>query len=283
VKQDARPGRLLAIILVPALRIPLFLVITVGVALLAMYSCHSQMRAVKLMRRRHTSFIRLLARTVCEQEAMPAVLGSLAVPEEAGRNSAIEEVFLRDFAGLEEFTYFAKAKAEAKAPPLERLGTIHVWQARGHEGHLREIAWEGYVFRLEVPKEAAPGNRSVSGTGESSAPQAAPAPGGPGGGASDREFAIFSWPMKPGGAQLTLAYVSTAPDRIFYTCSPRYVGPGKGPRLTDLGEAPLKGRIFILPPDSIGESVEIFRTRAAETGGRIWGVENLPALSEEFR
>jgi len=250
VKQDGQRNRLLALLAMPALRIPLFLAATIGLSIYAMYSCQEQMRTMKLMRRRHTSFIRLLAQTISEQEKMPVSLGALATPGAgAAEHSRIEEVFLRHFADLEEFTRFASPEAAS----LERLGNIGVWRApHGKPDDGQEIAWEGYIFRME------PGEGDT------------------------RDFAIFSWPLEAGPARLTLAYISTDPASIYYTVAGRYTGPGKGPRVADLGEAPFEGRIFILPPDSASESAEDFRARAAETDGRIWAVEKLHVLPESY-
>jgi hypothetical protein len=231
----------LSVLKKPALRIPVVLVLVVGLGFYAMYSCQQQMKIVKLARNRHLSFIQLLARTVSTRDKMPARLGVLAVPAAPGELSAVERTFLEEFADLREFTEFAPPRARR----AERLGEVRVWRAHGKPDDKVELSWSGYVFRMQRR------------------------------GPENRDFAIFSWPLDAGPAQLTLAYVSTFPENIYYTASPRYAGPGNGPTLADLGEAPFEGRVFLLPPESAGETPEHFFARAEEHGGRIWAVENL--------
>jgi hypothetical protein len=227
----------------PVVRVPIFLAVMIGLSVVAVYSCDEQIRMVKLARKRHISVIELLARTVSEQKQMPATLGELALCEDAAGCSEVEKVFLRDFAELPEFRVLAGPQSR----PPDRLGDVRVWRAHGKQSDKQELTWSGYIFRMEAR------------------------------GQDSRDFAIFSWPVKAGPAQLTLAYVSTDPGNIYYTAAPRYAGPAKGPRVKDLGESPFEGRIYMLPPELAGESPEAFFARANEHDGRIWAVEKITA------
>ncbi len=229
----------------PVLRIPLFLGLTIGLSIYAMYSCQEQVRTVKLMRKRHTSFIQLLARTVSEQKEMPDRLGPLVWRGAEREHSELEALFLREFAEREEFTRFVKRGTD----PLEPLRGLQAFGTPDMRGKEHEILWSDYMFRVERR------------------------------GGDSRDFAIFSWPLRDGRAQLTLAYLSTDPQNIYYTAAARYAGPGNGPTVADLGEAPFEGRIFILPPESAGESTESFHARATEKDGRIWAVQKLHLLA----
>ncbi len=231
----------------PIVRVPIFMAATVALSVYVLHSCRGQMRVNRLMKRRHISFIELLARTVSEQKQMPATLGELALRENAAGSSEVEKVFLRDFAELPEFLVLAGSASQ----PLERLGDMRVWRNHGKPGDKQELAWSGYIFRMEAR------------------------------GKDSRDFVIFSWPMDGGPVQLTLAYISTDPGNLYYTAAPRYAGPAKGPQVKDLGESPFDGRVFVLPPESTGESPETFFARAGEHHGRIWAVEKITARTAE--
>jgi hypothetical protein len=225
----------------PAVRIPLVLLAILGCSMWAAGSCREHFRMLDLARRRHQSFVLLLAATVRSGPEMPDRLGPLAWPREGNAPSAIEEVFLRDFAGREEFVEMALSDSG----PLARLGEIKVWPGKEERGKEHELLWSEYMFRMY--------RRSSGG----------------------RDFALFSWPLKPGAAQLTMAWLSTEPDRIYYTSAPRYVGPEKGPRPGDLGESPFEGKVFLLSPDAAVGSLREFVAAAEEQNGRVWAVEKL--------
>ena len=97
---------------------------------------------------------------------------------------------------------------------------------------------------------------------------------------NEKDFVIFSWPRKEGKAQLTLAYLSTEPGRVYYTSAPRYVGPEKGPKPEDLGEAPFDGDIHLLSPEAVGDSPQEFIEKAEGADGRLWAVEKMGAAKE---
>jgi hypothetical protein len=224
---------ILALVTAVVCAVTLPLVLLAGVAT---WGCHEKMSVVTLASKRHVSFIRLLARTVSEQKQMPATLGALALCEDTAGSSEVEKIFLRDFAELPEFRVLAGPQSR----PADRLGDVRVWRAHGKQGDKQELAWSGYIFRMEAR------------------------------GQDSRDFAIFSWPVKAGPAQLTLAYISTDPGNIYYTAAPRYAGPTKGPRAKDLGESPFEGRIYMLLPELASESSKAFIARASEHDGRIW-------------
>ncbi len=225
----------------PAVRIPLVLLAVLACSLWAARSCRDHLRMLELAKRRHQSFVLLLAASVRAGPETTDRLGPLAWPGKGNSPSAIEAVFLREFASREEFV----GMTISDAGPLARLGEIRVWQGGEKRGQERELLWSDYMFRMFRDP------------------------------AAGLDFAIFSWPLKAGAAQLTMAWLSTEPGRIYYTSAPRYVGPEKGPRLKDLGEAPFEGKIFLIPPDAAGNSLRDFVARAEEKDGRIWAVEKL--------
>jgi hypothetical protein len=235
----------------PAVRVPLVLAAVVACALWASQSCRGQMRTLSLAKRRHQSFMVLLAAAAREGRPPAASLGELVWPPEAGGRSRLVEVFLRDFADRPEF-------AESSPPGTarsDRLGEVQVWRESGERRHEQEILWSGYMFSM-YPR-----------TGGGPEGQAA----GKGGG----DLVIFSWPLKAGRAQLTLAWLSTDPGRIYYTSAPRYAGPGRGPTPADLGEAPFEGEVSLFTEEDAPATLREFVSRTEESGGRLWAVEPL--------
>jgi len=229
----------------PAVRIPLLMIVIVGCSLWAFRSCpeyiEEKAKTLQLVNARRVSFIKLLAAAATEAEKRPEGLGELVRPAKAGELSPVQKMFLRGFAERPEFRKLADPEAE----PLRRLGNIEVWSAPGHESHEREILWS---CDLQPPVLL----------------RLCPSP------KNEEDFVIFSWPQNAGKAQLTLAYLSTEPERIYYTSAPHYVGPGQGPTTADLGEAPFAGKINLLPPDAVGDSYDEFLRRAEAEEGKLW-------------
>jgi hypothetical protein len=226
----------------PAVRVPLILAVVVGLSLLTARTCREQTARLDALRLRHLSFMRLLGAAATETGSRPGSLGQLVWAPEAGGIPPLHRVFLRDFAELPEF----RALASNEAAELERLGEVQVWTGSGELRHEQEILWSGYLFRLY------------------------PAPG------NARDYVIFSWPLETAGPGLVLAWISTDPGRFYYTFSPRYSGPGKGPTLEDLGEAPFELKIRLVEAGPQGPDPNTFPARAREAQGRLWAVDRLP-------
>ena len=233
--------KLLAPLGKPAVRIPLVMGLLLATSLWAAHSCRRQARMLRLARARHLSFIRLLASAASEAGKRPGSLGELVWRSESGDLSAVEKLFLRDYAGRPEF----KEMADPGAEPLDRLGEIEVWKGSGERGREQEIVWSGYMFRLYPSPE------------------------------NGKDFVVFSWPLKKEPGQLTIAWLSTEPGGLYYTSAPRYVGPEAGPGPRDLGEAPFEGKIYLLSPDAVGDSPREFMEKAEEEKGRLWAREDL--------
>lgn len=229
----------------PAVRIPLVTAVIVGCSLWAFRSCEQKARILRLVNARHTSFIRLLAAVASEPAKRPESLGELVRPAAEGRPSAIQRMFLRDFAERREFRELTAPAAE----PLDRLGEIKIWSGAGEFGREREITWSYYMFRLH------------------------PHPG------NGKDFVIFSWPQNAGKAQLTLAWLSTEPERIYYTSAPRYVGPEHGPVIEDLGAAPFAGKMNLLIPEAVGDSHDEFLRKAEAEDGKVWAWRKITELT----
>ncbi len=234
----------------PAVRIPLVTVVIAGCSLWAFRSCEQKARTLRLLNARRVSFIELLA-TAVETEEHIEILGKLVQPEEKETLSLVQKVFLRDFAERREFRELADPEAE----PLSRLGVIRVWSSPKHELHARVILWSGelqppVLFRLSRNPE------------------------------NKKEFIIFSWPQDAGKAQLTLAWLSTEPERIYYTSAPRYVGPEAGPVIKDLGAAPFAGKMNLLIPEAGGDSYDEFLRKAEAEDGKVWAWRNVNELTD---
>jgi hypothetical protein len=226
----------------PAVRVPLVLAAVLGLSFLAVRSCREEVGRMRLVRLRHLGFMRLLATAAAETGVRPGSLGELVWAPEGGGLPVLQRVFLRDFAERAEFL----GLAPEGAAPLERLGEVQVWTGSGGPRREQEILWSGYLFRLY------------------------PAPDG------DRDFAVFSWPAETAGQGLVLAWLSTDPERFYYTFSPRYSGPGGGPVPADLGEAPFAGRLRLIPAGPTGPDPDEFPELARRAEGRLWAVERFP-------
>jgi len=227
----------------PSVRVPLMLAALLATSFLAVRSCRDQAGRMRQVRLRHFAFLRLLAASAAETGARPEGLGELIWAPESGGLPALHRVFLRDFAGRPE----VRDQAPEGAAPLERLGEVQVWTGEGPARREREIFWAGYLFRLH------------------------PAPG------SGRDFVVFSWPCETAGHGLTLAWLSTDPERFYYTFSPRYSGPGRGPVPEDLGPEPFAGRLRLIPAGPDGPDPDEFPELARRSEGRLWAVDRFPA------
>ncbi|HOX08214.1 MAG TPA: hypothetical protein PK280_17600 [Planctomycetota bacterium] len=234
----------------PAVRIPALLALTVvGGALLAR-QCGRMIEGRRLSTLRHLRCIEVVTRAAREAAAAGRRPESLAeLVGTPGKPGAIEELFLREYAALPEFSEPATGSAGsspataevpggARGQPDQPAGRRHpsppAIQVRGPE-----LLWEGYCYRLWPSPE------------------------------NERDFLVFAWPESADVGRLTSAFLSTHPVWLYYTYAPRFAGPGGGPAPTDMGE-PFIGRIGLMIDSDAESDPERFMKRTEQSGGRLW-------------
>jgi hypothetical protein len=226
----------------PGVRIPLVMAGVLGMSLLAVRACRSEMGRIELANQRQISFMRLLLEATWQDGKRIERIGDILVSTEVGGVPVLNKIFLRDYAQLPEF--FEKAPDSRDA--MNRLGEYpRVLVFPGKPGDRMEILWQNYIYRVYANPEF------------------------------QKDAVVFAWPLETEEALMTLGIVSGELETVYYTASSRYSGPLKGPVPDDLWEKAFSKSLRLVAPEATGSREEFMREVAANNG-RLWAARQLP-------